>query len=1243
MALTGEGFQNIGENFEEYEGKINAGKNTPEIAEIIANHRADLFFLLAKNKIEWTDDENNLQKLQNALETKKQKAENDLWKYTEFDFTDNKALQTLWESIAKCSWNNLYNPWWPETQEKDYTSLKASINTILQNLQYLHFDFDGTQETSWYLFEKKINESSWTWSWTLLQTLYNEKNYSNVNNDINKILNDKKDNELYISKNTITKLENPARNTAIRIALYCYAILKICEKDQLSKTLKSKAEQVLKQIQDDFLPKLKLIYNAYTQLKKVKVWYETVKEVNKCINKQTENGDLSTTQKEISVDLEKEFKNKTDPSHPLDFNEYNIETKNIEIKDRNWNKYPVSIKDTSIVSRRNITVKNKWKIEADLQIEIWWQKISIGKMGIDTISTPQKAKIDFFDNTTLQSNATTAWVSIPFDTLTYTIPLQGTVLTWAVPQLMVAATKTITWTLTGIKATAPVPPTPTPGGPTTPPPPPAPAASNELTAVITDTDYLAEKKARLEAQNQMATEFWDDANLLKKAEYYFFRQWIEDRKVKNKLTKDKDKVTLTGEESEFADRLDNEFHQQLEDFERLNQEGSDYDNYRINDLCKEFLNWHENDSTFKTKFEDILKNDPNFQRQKGKINNMGSNILIKLKGQQAREAMLNNLTAHLRTRSTAPDTATKANALTHCETTIESYIENCKDIHSNYKELLAKFLDFKNNTIDPIKLNDLNKFIAFEKANLDMLKTNLNMKLKILTWGTEAHHINNEGHEKRGLWWLFYKCWTAIKKHPFITTWAVAFAHVVLWVATGGLSWLPVLFTWTTGGLTFLRKWSDYTASHKEQAENRAKDPKETERLLHQRERDASLPRYNPKNRWKRHKAKRQIEIYHDTISKQSLRKETKNLTDSIMNFTKKIKLTWPDDEQQLKNAIIEAFSRLQFHKETWYNLLKSSGDNEAEMNQLKKAVLLWVQKLDPRRTTFDWDSLKAEIETWQHKTWPATPGRPYDDYYKELEDDFKKKEKKFTIVRGTTSAIQWVAAAAISYATAAIANTFLNFGEHTETIQWINEKSDQLTGNFDLWAHDLVDTTNNITQWTQDFISNLQPWTDLNDATITIDFWAWTDDSTYIPWHEPTQANLTQKITEVKTNIDHMSGLSQDQKNAFKDALDNIKPNDSLHLENDILQAERQAEFLEKTAEWFSNANISDKNVTFNIQHNDELDTEATVRNSNLQRNAQWIITITKDKIDGTEPVEIGKYVIGAPTFWNTYRDDKP
>ena len=97
------------------------------------------------------------------------------------------------------------------------------------------------------------------------------------------------------------------------------------------------------------------------------------------------------------------------------------------------------------------------------------------------------------------------------------------------------------------------------------------------------------------------------------------------------------------------------------------------------------------------------------------------------------------------------------------------------------------------------------------------------------------------------------------------------------------------------------------------------------------------------------------------------------------------------------------------------------------------------------------------------------------------------------------------------------------------------------------------------------------------------------------------------------------------------------------IHLENDILQAERQAEFLEKTAEWFSNANISDKNVTFNIQHNDALDTAATIRNSNLQRNAQWIITITKDQIDGTEPVELGKYVIGLPTVWNTYRDDRP
>jgi len=109
---------------------------------------------------------------------------------------------------------------------------------------------------------------------------------------------------------------------------------------------------------------------------------------------------------------------------------------------------------------------------------------------------------------------------------------------------------------------------------------------------------------------------------------------------------------------------------------------------------------------------------------------MGSNILIKLKGQRARETMLNNLTTHLGNRSAATDATAKASALTLCEATIESYIENCKDINDNYKGLLEKFLNFKG---DPSKLSELQLFITHENTKLTLLKTNLEMKLKILT------------------------------------------------------------------------------------------------------------------------------------------------------------------------------------------------------------------------------------------------------------------------------------------------------------------------------------------------------------------------------------------------------------------------------------------------------------------------------------------------------------------------------
>ena len=160
MALTGEGFQNIGENFEEYEGKINAGRN---IDEIVANHRLDLYHLLQDNIIEWKDDETNLQKLTTQLEAKRDDAGKDLWKHSwatfAFDETSD-TVQDFWKGIA--SWTNSklkWTPWISDADPDETDTLKDDLKEILKQLEHLQFKHDGTQDLTWQIFDKDITKN----------------------------------------------------------------------------------------------------------------------------------------------------------------------------------------------------------------------------------------------------------------------------------------------------------------------------------------------------------------------------------------------------------------------------------------------------------------------------------------------------------------------------------------------------------------------------------------------------------------------------------------------------------------------------------------------------------------------------------------------------------------------------------------------------------------------------------------------------------------------------------------------------------------------------------------------------------------------------------------------------------------------------------------------------------------------------------------------------------------------------
>lgn len=190
------------------------------------------------------------------------------------------------------------------------------------------------------------------------------------------------------------------------------------------------------------------------------------------------------------------------------------------------------------------------------------------------------------------------------------------------------------------------------------------------------------------------------------------------------------------------------------------------------------------------------------------------------------------------------------------------------------------------------------------------------------------------------------------------------------------------------------------------------------------------------------------------------------------------------------------------------------------------------------------------------------------------------------------------------------------------------------LSDNFDLWKHELLDawTQNNIYNGTQNVVSGAPSW-----STINIHYWWWTDATPFVSWREFSLNSLQGKVDSIVQEIDSMN-LSSTNAQIFKDELANIRLWTWVGT-NWYLQNARQAEFIEQTARALSDS-WKWWDCVVSLIHDTWLDVVWTHTHDIWERVVNWMIEVTKAPVPWQPAKTWWRWLMGAPTFFNTFKD---
>jgi hypothetical protein len=385
----------------------------------------------------------------------------------------------------------------------------------------------------------------------------------------------------------------------------------------------------------------------------------------------------------------------------------------------------------------------------------------------------------------------------------------------------------------------------------------------------------------------------------------------------------------------------------------INIENIIENNAAINEICSQFLNNQLNEEGFKIAFRHIIErlseNNENIRTALDKMDYLWTNILNVLKKQKNYECLINNINWII--QDTSIDNDEKNNQIREL---INEYVRENKEDLTCLKE---------------IPIENLERWIRGQIANINAQRNNLNMRIQLLSWWKWAYKIDNEDQKE----WRLQKISEFIDRHPWLswiwTTglviwWTVGLAAAIpTWIWIAAWMWLWALTLWS---VQFLKKRWHFTAEHEWYEKRLVRNENEYEWRINELNNQISssgvIRRFILNRRLNR--IRRDYEIYRQSTQREDILQPSQSLSNQIIERTLNNTLTSED--------IIAWLVRLDSYDELWHNFLTSSSRNclEKEYKNLHESLVLWMNKLgllnlNQIRSCPEYATLREELRSW--------------------------------------------------------------------------------------------------------------------------------------------------------------------------------------------------------------------------------------------------------------------------------------
>lgn len=660
----------------------------------------------------------------------------------------------------------------------------------------------------------------------------------------------------------------------------------------------------------------------------------------------------------------------------------------------------------------------------------------------------------------------------------------------------------------------------------------------DLSAVLSDTQNIHEEQARLAAEELLKAKYADigKRNLFKKGAYFLQRGRKRKKFIKD-FMKNASQDAFGNQVENAASRHSRELQNGLK---TIDQKAELVSIPELNLLSRGFIEGSIDEAIFQNQFNSLLETNPKIKAALKEMTYKGTDILQNLKLEKEQYQLVNELAQTLDKWGNVDQVSEK----------IEQFIQKNQQ-NPDFLKAISSDLDKKD-------LEGLKKYFHHQKAVRKMALKNLQIKLKVLTGGKSAYQIDNSANEKG---WI-HKLGKKLDKIPrYLQVPGYAGAGVLLGLAGGplglGVVGTSILttstFAATSGFTNFIKKRTHYTKEHNTHEKNLTHDFDAEQIKIAQWQQD--LEKKWAKNRRKRYKAKRQLDLYNNSTQKDIIK--TEDFTKDLLWFSTSLRPLTPWDRDALTHLLMKGKARLDAYYETGHNFLASSSKEvvESDMLKLHKALQLWAEKLGIAYDDIDNQSLISKSEEGEQEI-------SYKHIKEQLLTDYSSANKHFKSQRRRLASKYGIGSAALSAGTAIGMQYMMGTGMFsTESVSHTVSSTSNASSNanFNLWSHQLAEG-NQIHSTVADQFSSLG-----DKANVVAHYGAGTDATLVRAGSQALWESVYQaKVNAVADQIKHLA-LSPDQKASFLKELTNRpwEMDRSKAFTNDYLQWDRCAEGL--------------------------------------------------------------------------------